>query len=258
MRRFRTALIVCLLLAGVATGASLGTALRGGRARSNSSSSASQSSFATSGWHFHRRIPSESLITAAGAPFSLRSLTGKIVILAPSLSLCHEICPMTTGALMRLRETLASEGLANRVAFIEATVDPWRDSPARLRAYARMTGSRLIQLTGSVTEMRRFWDFFGIGFRQVPQGKPPDVDWWTGRPETFDVEHVDGLFIIDQHGYERVFLPGQANVQGRLSSSLERLLSATGQYDLAHPGESWTVNQVLAATYRLLGVHSST
>lgn len=163
---------------------------------------------------------------------------------------------MTTGALMRLRETLASEGLANRVAFIEATVDPWRDYPARLRAYARMTGSRLIQLTGSVTEMRRFWGFFGIGFRQVPQGKPPDVDWWTGRPETFDVEHVDGLFIIDQHGYERVFFPGQANIQGHLSPALERLLSQSGLHYLAHPVEGWTVEQVLAATYRLLGVRT--
>lgn len=247
-----------MLLIGITIGSGLELTRGGGQAPRSSSRAVSYPSAASGGWPFHRKIPAYTLTSAHGAPLSLRALRGKVVILAPSLTLCHEICPMTTQALMRVHEVLAAAGLANRVALVEATVDPWRDSPGRLRAYTRLTGSsRLIQLTGSVTQMRRFWDFFGIGFRRVPQGKPPDTDWWTGRPESFDVEHVDGLFIIDQSGYERSFFPGQANVDGRLSPALKRLLSRTGLQNLAHPVEGWTVNQVLAATGRLLGVHIS-
>jgi cytochrome oxidase Cu insertion factor (SCO1/SenC/PrrC family) len=179
-----------------------------------------------------------------------------VVVLAPSLTLCHEVCPMTTQALTLMRRSLATRGMDRRVAVVEATVDPWRDSPARLRAYDRLTGARLIQLTGSVGQMRRFWGFFGIGFRRVPGGKPPDVDWWTGRPETFDVEHVDGLFLIDAQGYERRFFAGPASLAGgRIDPALRRLLSADGLHNLAHPREGWTVGQVTQAVEKLLGSH---
>lgn len=165
---------------------------------------------------------------------------------------------MTTQALMLMRHSFAAHGLGGRVAFVEATVDPWRDSPARLRAYEHLTGARLIQLTGSVEQMRSFWKFFGIGFRRVRQGHPPDIDWWTGQPETFDVEHVDGLFLIDSRGYEREFFGGPANlIGGRIDPALRRLLSADGLQNLAHPLPGWTVAQASRAVEALLGTPSS-
>lgn len=186
---------------------------------------------------------------------SLRALRGKVVVLAPSLTLCHEVCPMTTQALMRMRSSFAARGLGGRIAFVEATVDPWRDSPARLRAYDRLTGARLLQLTGSVARMRSFWRFFGIGFRRVRQGRPPDTDWWTGRPEKFDVEHVDGLFLIDANGYERDFFGGPANLTGgHIDPALRRLLSSDGLHNLAHPLPGWTVAQATRAVQTLLGI----
>lgn len=252
MSRARSAwLVLILLLVGIAIGTAIGLA-RKGSGRQAGSVVPAQS--ATGGWTFHRRVPQTTLKAAGGEPFRLRSLRGRVVVLAPSLTLCHEVCPMTTQALMLMHRSFAARGLSRRVAFVEATVDPWRDSPARLRAYDRLTGARLIQLTGSVAQMRRFWDFFGIGFRRVPQGRPPDTDWWTGRPETFDVEHVDGLFLIDAQGYERKFFAGVASLTGgRIDPALRRLLSADGLHNLAHPREGWTVGQVTQAVEKLLG-----
>ena len=52
---------------------------------------------------------------------------------------------------------------------------------------------------------------------RVPQGKPPDVDWLTHKPETFDVQHTDALFFIDPAGQERIVDEGMPEVDGQLS-----------------------------------------
>ncbi len=256
MSRMRlAALAACLLLAGLGAGA--GLALMRGKpvgAGGNVNPPGPRST-AQSGWPFHRLVPGMRLTTSHGVRLSLRALRGRVVVLAPSLTLCHEICPLTTQAFMTMQRTLERDRLSRQVAFVEATADPWRDSPARLRAYAHMTGARFLQLTGRVPEMRRFWNFFGIGFRRVPQGKPADVDWWTHRPERFDVEHVDGVFLIDRRGYERVFYPGIANVDGRLKPALRRLLSSDGLENLRHPLNAWTEPELMAGVGRLLGAH---
>lgn len=258
MLRRRTAILLgCLLVVGVAAGIGIGL-LSSGSKGGVQASSALSSSPAQQGWPFHRLVPSVKLTRADGGTLSLRSLRGKVVVLAPSLTLCHEVCPITTQAFVSMRHTLAVDGLAGRVAFVEATVDPWRDSPARLRAYAKLTGIDFTQLTGSVATIRRFWNWFGIGFKRVPQGNPPDMDWWTNKPESFDVEHTDGLFLIDQSGYERSFFPGIADVHGHIKPALHRLLSSTGLSNLVHPGIAWTEPQVLAGVGRLLGVKIAT
>ncbi len=57
------------------------------------------------------------------------------------MTLCHEVCPLTTGALMELVNDVRLAGLSRQVVIAEATVDPWRDSPFRLRAYQKLTGA---------------------------------------------------------------------------------------------------------------------
>ena len=76
-----------------------------------------------------RPVPSVPLIDEHGKPFSLSRWRGKWVILAPSMTLCHEVCPLTTGALMELVNDVRLAGLSKQVVIAEGTVDPWRDSP---------------------------------------------------------------------------------------------------------------------------------
>ena len=160
---------------------------------------------------------------------------------------------MTAGALMQVIRQLRRAGLGKRVVVAEVTVDPWRDTPARLRAYQRLTGVNFRLLTGTPSEIRRFWRFFGVYYRRVAQGKPPDVDWLTHRPETFDVQHADGLFVLDPSGRERIADLGMPDAGGHLPASLRGLLSSEGRRNLAHPQLPWTATQVLDDVYRLMG-----
>ncbi|MCL2770582.1 MAG: SCO family protein [Solirubrobacterales bacterium] len=200
-----------------------------------------------------RTAPPLRLVDEHGHILSLSSLRGRWLVIAPSMTLCHEVCPMTTGALMQVQSRLRAAGLASQVTLAEVSVDPWRDTPARLRAYRRLTGADFALLTGSHAQLQRFWRFFGVYFKRVPQGKPPDVDWLTHRPESFDVEHSDGLFFLDPSGRERIAVVGQPDVGGRLSHTLRALLNAEGRANLAHPQLPWTAGQVMDDLDWLMG-----
>jgi protein SCO1/2 len=199
-----------------------------------------------------RPAPAFDLIDEHGQSVTLQSFHGRWVVLAPSMTLCHEVCPITTGAFMQLTALLRLAGLADRVVVAEVTVDPWRDTPARLRAYRSMTGADFTLLTGTQQEIHSFWRFFGVYYQRVPEGSPPDIDWLTHKPETFDVQHTDGLFIVDPEGRERIADEGMADVGDQLSAPLRRLLDREGRENLARPQAPWTAAQVLEDLRRLM------
>lgn len=245
-----------LVLAAVVVGAGGGLALSLGRTGStapNPPATLSPSVPKLVGWAENRPVPNVPLIGENGKRTSLAAFRGKVVVLSPFLTLCGEVCPITTGAFLQLQRSVAAAGLAGKVVFVEATVDPHRDTPARLRAFARLTQVTFPMLTGTPANIRKLWNFFGIGYKRVPQGHPPDIDWWTHKPLTYDVEHVDAVFFIDPGGVERAFIGGMADVGGKLPGVLRGLLSPTGRNNLAHPVAAWTEPQALADIGHLLG-----
>ncbi len=199
-----------------------------------------------------RAVPPVSLVDEQGKSFSLSAWRGKWVILAPSMTLCHEVCPMTTAVLTQLAGEVRRAGLSRQVVVAEATVDPWRDTPSRLRAYRRLTGAQFAMLTGSQAQIQRLWKFFGVYYHRVPQDKPPDIDWLTDKPETFDVDHTDAVFFLDPAGQERIVDEGMPEVSGRLTPVLHRLLNDQGLRNLAHPQLPWTAAEALDDLYFLM------
>ncbi len=201
-----------------------------------------------------RPVPRIPLVGATGEPTSLAHYRGRVVVLAPFLSLCSEHCPITTGAFMQAARRVSAAGRASRVAFIETTVDPWRDTPRRLRAFQRRIGDRgVVMLTGTAAHLEAFWRFFGIWYRRVPEGRPAAIDWWTQRPERFDVEHTDAVLIIDPAGAWRIAVLGMAHPDGRLAPELRKLLDARGLQNLHRPSEPWTVPELLQDIGHVLG-----
>ncbi|HEY4097549.1 MAG TPA: SCO family protein [Baekduia sp.] len=192
------------------------------------------------------------LIDEHGRRTSLQAFAGRWVVLAPSLTLCHEVCPLTTGALERVQQAVRDAGAGDRAVVAEATVDPWRDSPARVRAFKRLTGTDIRFLTGTAPEIRDLWKELGVYYRRVAQDDPPDVDWWTHRPETIDVQHSDGVFLIDPQGHLRAAVPGMPDVGG-LPHRLTALLNDEGRENERHPDSPWTADQITDDLWALMG-----
>jgi protein SCO1/2 len=202
-----------------------------------------------------RSVPTTPLVNQDGGAVSLQSFKGKYVVLAPFLTLCQEECPLTTGVYEELQASVDKAGLADKVAFVEVTVDPGRDTPARLEAYERRFGVGWTLLTGTRANVNAFWKPFGVWYQTIPEEKPAEIDWWTGKPLTYDVDHDNGFILINPSGHEQFITLDIPFLDGRLAASLRRLLDSQGLQYLDHgaPGQDYTPKQALGALSWLMG-----
>jgi protein SCO1/2 len=200
------------------------------------------------------------LTNQEGQTVSLASLHGKVVVMAPFLSLCQDECPLVTGAFIALQRDVRAAGMGNKVVFLETTVDPGRDTVARLAAYEKEFGADWDLWTGTPAAIAAFWKPFGVSYQMVAEEQPPTTDWYTGQPLTYDVDHTDGYILIDPAGHERFVDVSAPDMSGRLNQKLTSLLNSGGVSNLEHPqGPDWTVADALTSISWLLGttVHST-
>jgi protein SCO1/2 len=195
------------------------------------------------------------LLNQNGQTTNMAAFHGRIVIMADFMTSCQEECPITTGALLTVEQSLAKAHLLNRVEIVEVSVDAWRDTPRRLLAYERAFGVHWTLLTGSVANLDRFWSFFGAWYQRVPESNPPNINWQTHRPYTFDINHSDDAFVLDQAGNERAVTGGGADVGGKLPKALAGLLDGQGHQDLQADAQygNWTPSDMLKAVGAVLG-----
>ena len=107
---------------------------------------------------------------------------------------------MTTGNLVAAQQSLRADHAASSVQIVELTVDPGRDTPARLAAYAKLTGASWELVTEPPAELAGWRSSSGSTTRRCPRRTADARDWWTGKPLTYDVDHTDNYFVIDPAG----------------------------------------------------------
>ena len=188
------------------------------------------------------------LVNQFGHRTTLSSYQGRTVLLVPFLSLCQDICPMTTGNLLQVQQSLSADHVASKVQIVELSVDPGRDTPKRLAAYAKLTHASWELVTETPSELRALAKFFGFTYQKVPEDKPASIDWLTGRPLTYDVDHSDNYFVIDPSGVERVAQDAAPDFHGSLNPRLYKFLDQLGRQHLAQPPQpDWTPSDALRA-----------
>jgi protein SCO1/2 len=198
----------------------------------------------------NRPVPSIPLVNQYGQTTTLAKFRGKTVVLVPMLTLCQEICPLTTENLILMQQAIDKAGLQRRIVLVEYSIDPARDTPARLAAYATLTGATWPLLTGTQADITAMDKFFYIYAQRIPESSPPQLDWWTHQPLTYDVSHTDGYMVIDPSGHERFATSAAPDVTSHtLPSALSNMLDTQGQQNLNDPsinGQTWTVAQALS------------
>jgi cytochrome oxidase Cu insertion factor (SCO1/SenC/PrrC family) len=192
-----------------------------------------------------------------GQAVSLDSLKGKTVVFTDFLTLCQEICPLTSANYASLQSTLDKAGMSSDVELVELTVDPARDSVARLAAYQKLFGAKPNWefLTGTPAQVAAIWQALGVSYDTTIDKPPLPRDWWTGKPLTYDVDHQDVVFVIDAQGHERWLVEASPNTQGVTPpSTLLKFLNDDGQNNLAKPEDpNWTAGDVAQAVAWVTG-----
>lgn len=129
------------------------------------------------------------LTGADGKPFSSRQLAGKPYAMFFGFTNCPDVCPNTLGRLASLRQELEKGEDSFEIVFV--SVDPERDTPEAVGAYARMFDTPVIGLTGTPQQVAQVAKQHGIYHAKVAQ---PDL------PDGYTVDHGSAVLLFDAEG----------------------------------------------------------
>ena len=106
-------------------------------------------------------------LQSAGGPVALQDLRGKLVLVYFGYTYCPDICPTALAATAEGLKLLTPEELA-RVAVIFISVDPERDTPARLKEYAEFFHPAIVGVTGTPDELAGIARRYGVFYARQP------------------------------------------------------------------------------------------
>jgi len=128
-----------------------------------------------------------------GQPFVLSEQRGKVLLLFFGYTSCPDVCPTTLGEWKQVHARLGAD--AARVRFVFITVDPERDTPARLQQHLALFNADFIGLTGSRQELEPVYQAFGVYYEKVEA------------PESalgYLVNHTSSGYVLDTQGVWRL------------------------------------------------------
>lgn len=133
------------------------------------------------------RLPEVTLIDDGGAPFKFSQLHAAAYTLFFGFTHCQDTCPLTLAKLERARMSLAPEQRrATTIVFV--TVDPSRDTPARLHRYMALFGPELVGLTGTRQALKTLYAALGVWSARI------------GKGQNYEMGHTDAVFFVDPLG----------------------------------------------------------
>lgn len=125
-----------------------------------------------------------------------RTLRGKVLLVFFGYTSCPDVCPtsLATGA-QALNALSASERANTRMILI--SVDPARDTPAKLKNYAAFFHPEMIGVAGTLAETESVARSYGAGYIR----QPSDVDG------NYAVDHSANTYLVDADGKLTATIP---------------------------------------------------
>ena len=144
-----------------------------------------------------RPAPDFALPATSGGEFRLSGTHGKVTLLTFGYTNCPDVCPTVLAELAQLRARLGRD--AGRVQVVYVSVDPERDTAARLRAYVHVFDTTFVGVTGSAAQLEPVWKAYGVSIarREIP----------GGGPQAYAVHHTASIYMVDTDGRLRVMAP---------------------------------------------------
>lgn len=140
-----------------------------------------------------KRAPPIRLRDEAGAPISLASLRGRVVIVTFIDPVCRNLCPLEAKVLGQAMQALRPQA----PALVSVSVNPWADKSANFRTDARhwKLPAEWRWGVGSYAQLARVWHAYHIAVL-VQKKTLAGVTVRT-------VAHTEGAYVIDADGYQR-------------------------------------------------------
>jgi len=160
-----------------------------------------------------RPAPEIALDAQDGKPFRLSQERGKVVAVWFGYTFCPDVCPTTLAELAVARKELGPDAERFRIVFV--TVDPERDTPARLREYAGAFGGSFTALTGPPERLAEVRKAYGV----VAEKRVV-----AGTAASYLIDHSAFVYVVDPAGQLRLMFPFGMKVDDMVHD-IKRLLA---------------------------------
>jgi len=124
-----------------------------------------------------------------GEAFTLDQLKGNVVVVYFGYTTCPDICPTTLIDYQAVKEELGAD--ADRVKFVLVTIDPERDTEAKLKEYLAFFDPEFIGLRGDEAQTEQVKQDYGVLVHRVEY---PDS------ATKYLLDHSTQTFVIDPQG----------------------------------------------------------
>lgn len=155
-----------------------------------------------------------SLLGSDGKTVHLRDFQGKIVVLVFGYTHCPDVCPTNLLAYANAINQLGEQGKQVQVLFI--TVDPLRDTPQVMEAYAPAFNPDFIGLTVDKQhqqELNNVINQYKIAVHKVAGSSSSE----------YLMDHSTGTYLIDKQGRTVVYEP-HSQTAAQLAHDIKQLL----------------------------------
>lgn len=146
-----------------------------------------------------------------GNAFTLPDPEGKVTLLFFGYTSCPDVCPTTLSDYRRIYERLGDR--AGEVRFVFVTVDPERDTPARMGTYVERFNPEFVGLSGTEEELAPLWEAFYV-YRELEAHEPGDP---------YLVDHTSRIYLLDQAGDLHLTFPFGLGAEAMAADVLEFL-----------------------------------
>jgi protein SCO1 len=140
-----------------------------------------------------RQAPDFSLQGTNGQEFKLSQFRGKVVLLAFGYSHCQSVCPITLNTFAQTLHAMGAAAAGVQVVYV--TVDPGRDTPARLKAFLDHFSQAFLGGTGTEKQLQQVRKDYGVSATKIPDGKD------------YMYDHSSFIYLIDRVGRLRALMP---------------------------------------------------
>lgn len=131
-----------------------------------------------------RALPDFSLSGTDGK-LTKQDLLGHWTLVFIGFTHCPDICPTTLSELAVAQAQWAQSGLPNRPRLLFVSIDPGRDTPAKLAEYAAYFHPDTITATAAEPQLGKFTKSLGLVYMRVAQG------------DSYTMDHSSALVLLD-------------------------------------------------------------
>jgi protein SCO1 len=159
-----------------------------------------------------RPVPDVPSVDHAGAAFGRADFEGRWTLAFFGFTYCPDICPATLQILAGARRMLDDLPEGQRPAVVMISVDPGRDTPARLAEYVPFFHPEFRGLQVPAQHLPELTRGFGAAYAYTPLGD-----------DSYTVDHTASVFLVDPQARVAAVFPTPHTAEN-IAADMRRIL----------------------------------